>query len=229
VKLIGVLLIFSSLALSKDEIQVQGNCEVKVTPDRGSLSFTAENQAKDQQVAIKKTNDQINSLKEKIQKLKLEDLELRNTNYNVYPVREYENNRMIDKGIKVSLSLEVTTSSISKLGEAMVQASELGISNVSSLTTFLSIKKSQEEYLKCLDIAAEDARKKADQLAKKLGFKVGEVTGIIEAPKFQQTPGPYPMPMLAKGAMAMDAAAPVSIEAGQQTFTTSLQINFAIK
>lgn len=227
-KIILGLLIFSSVSIAKNEIQVQGNCEVKVTPDRASLTFSAENQAKDQQVAIKKTNDQINSLKEKILKLKLENLELRNSNYNVYPVREYENNRMVDKGIKVSLSLEVTTSSISKLGEAMVQASELKINNVSSLTTFLSIKKSQEEYLKCLDIAAEDARKKADQLAKKLGFKVGEVTGIVESPKYPQTPGPYPMPMM-KGMMAMDAAAPVSIEAGQQSFSTSLQINFAIK
>ena len=228
-KFIFGILILSSLSFAKDHIQVQGNCEVKVTPDRASITFTAENQAKDQQVAIKKTNDQINSLKDKILKLKLENLEIKNTNYSVYPVREYENNRMVDKGIKVSLSLEVSTSSIAKLGEAMVQASELSISNVSSLNTFLSIKKSQDEYLKCLDIAAEDAKKKADQLARKLGFRVGEVTGIIETPKFPQAPSPYPVPMLAKGMMAMDAAAPVSIEAGQQTFSTSLQINFAIK
>lgn len=224
--LLLVLFSASSYAMDVPQIQVQGNCEIKVVPDRGTITFTAENQSKDQKDAVKKTNDQINKLKDEITSLGLDHLELKNTNYNVYPVRDYEKEKYIDKGVRASLTLEVTTSEISKIGEAMVKASKVGINNVGSLMTFLSLEKSQKEYLKCLDIAADDAKNKAVQLGKKLGFKVGEVIGLNEVPNIQR-PTPYPERAMMKS-MAMDAA-PVQIEAGTQSYSTNIQVTFSIK
>jgi uncharacterized protein YggE len=221
--------IFSSAAMAsaKQGLLVQGNCQLKVVPDRGSISFTAENQSKDLQSAVKKTTHQINELKEKIQKLKLEHFELRTLNYAVYPVREYEKDKYVDKGIKVSMTLEVTTSQIQRLGEAMMEASNVGIQNVGSLITFLSLEKSQDEYLKCLDLASIDAKKKADQLAKKLNFGVGKVLNLVEAPALNQAPVPERM-VMAKSTMMMDGSAP-SVEAGTQNFSTQIQVTFEIK
>lgn len=225
-----LVLIFSPTLLAAEArgVQVQGSCNIKVVPDRGSVSFTTENQSKDQKDAVKKTNTQMNDLKEKIQKLKLADVEFKTTNYNVYPVREYEKERYVDKGTKAAMTIEITTSEISRLGEAMVEASKAGIQNVGSMTTFLSLEKSQTEYLKCLDIASNDARKKAEQLAKKLGFSVGDVQSVIESP-VQTGPTPYPeRAMFAKGAM-MDSAPTVSVDAGTQNFSTNIQVTFDIK
>lgn len=225
------LLMFSTVLFAREPkgVQVQGNCQVKVIPDRGMVSFTTENQSKDQQEAVKKTNTQMNDLKEKIQKLKLADIEFKTTGYNVYPVREYEKDRYVDKGTRASMTLEVTTSEISRLGEAMVEASKAGIQNVGTMSTFLSLEKSQAEYLKCLDIASHDALKKAEQLAKKLGFKVGDVQNIIESPMTPQQPTPYPeRAMFAKGAM-MDSTPAVSVDAGTQNFSTNIQVTFKIK
>ena len=223
-----LLLIISPVLFASETegVQVQGSCQMKVIPDRGTVSFTTENQTKDQQEAVKKTNSQMNDLKEKIQKLKLADIEFKTTNYSVYPVREYEKDHYVDKGTKASMTLEVTTSEIPRLGEAMVEASKAGIQNVGSMVTFLSLEKSQAEYLKCLDIASNDARKKADQLAKKLGFKVGDVLNVIETPTPQSNHFPE-RAMFAKGAM-MDAA-PVSIEAGSQIFSTNILVTFDIQ
>lgn len=218
------LSIFSLASLAETpQIQVQGNCEIKVTPDRGSIVFTAENQFKDQKTAVKKTNDQINSLKEEIKKLGLKDLELKNINYAVYPVRDYEKERYVDKGVRASLGLEVTTSEIPRIGEAMMKASQVGIQNVGSLFTFLSLEKSQQEYLKCLDIAADDAKGKARQLAKKLGFKIGDVILLNEVPNI---PRPIPEHRVAMKTM-MDSAP--QIEAGTQNYSTNIQITFNIK
>ena len=223
-----LLLILSPVLFASETegVQVQGSCQMKVIPDRGTVSFTTENQTKDQQEAVKKTNSQMNDLKEKIQKLKLADSEFKTTNYSVYPVREYEKDHYVDKGTKASMTLEVTTSEIPRLGEAMVEASKAGIQNVGSMVTFLSLEKSQAEYLKCLDIASNDARKKADQLAKKLGFKIGDVLNVIETPAPQSNHFPE-RAMFAKGAM-MDAA-PVSIEAGSQIFSTNILVTFDIQ
>jgi uncharacterized protein YggE len=225
--LFSVFLSSLSFAEAKPSIQVQGNCEIKVVPDRGTITFEASNQAKDQKEAVKKTNDQINKLKDAISALKLPHLELKNSNYTVYPVREYEKERYVDKGFKASLTLEVTTSDIARIGEAMMSASKVGITNVGSLQSFLSLEKSQQEYLKCLDIAADDARNKAKQLAKKLNFKLGEVISLNEVPT-NPSPVPYPERSMMK-TMALADSAPTQIEAGTQSFSTNLQVTFSIK
>jgi uncharacterized protein YggE len=225
-----LLFILSSLALAEElkGVQVQGSCQIKVIPDRASVSFTAENQHKDQQSAVKKTNAQINELKEKIEKLKLEQVEIKTTSYTVYPVKEWEKDHYVDKGTKASLSLEITTSAISRLGEAMVEASKVGIQNVGSLNTFLSLEKSQAEYLRCLDIASLDARKKADQLAKKLDFSLGKVLNVIESPVTLSAPLMEKSFMARSSVTSMDAA-PVSIDPGTQNYSTNIQVTFEIK
>ena len=226
------LLLLTPLCFADDKpltgVQVSGTCEVKVTPDRGSVSFSAENQFKNQEEAVKKTNQQMNDLKAKIQELKLANVEFKTTNYTVAPVREWEKDRLVDKGTRATMTLEVTTSEIPRLGEAMVEASKVGIQSVGSMTTFLSVEKSQAEYLTCLDIASHDARRKADQLAKKLGFKVGDVLNVVESPLPPREPVPYPAQrsLMAKG---MNEATPVSVDAGTQSFTTNIQVTYQIK
>jgi len=108
-----------------------------------------------------------------------------------------------------------------------VKASNVGIKNVGSLSTFLSTEKTQAEYLKCLDIAAVDAKKKASQLASKLGFKVGDVIKVVETPNIQR---PYPERPMLKMAMASNLdTAPSDVEAGTMQFTTTIKVTFKIK
>lgn len=226
-----LLLIISPVLFAAENkgVLVTGSCQIKVVPDRASVSFTAENQKESQKEAVKLTNNQMNDLKEKIQKLKLGDVEFKTTNYNVFPVREYEKNHYVDKGTKASMTMEITTSDISRLGEAMVEASHAGIQNVGTMVTFLSLEKSQSEYLKCLDIASNDARKKAEQLAKKLDFNIGKVLNVIESPVSNEpTPQPFRARMFEKAA-SMDSIQAAPVEAGTQNFSTNIQVTFEIK
>lgn len=225
--LIAFLPVLGFAADQHEGIQVTGSCDVKVVPDRGSVSFTAENQTKQQADAVKKTNDQMNDLKNKINALKLANIEFKTTNYSVSPVREWEKEKMVDKGVRASMTLEVTTSDIERLGDATVEASKAGLTNVGSMNLYLSLEKSQAEYLKCLDVASKDARKKADQLGSKLGFKVGDVLSVIESPA--QMPGPVPYPERAMMKSMRADAAPATVEAGTQNFSTTIQVTFKIK
>jgi uncharacterized protein len=227
-----ILLLLMSFAAAfasetNHSIKVQGKCEIKISPDRGSVVLTAENQEIEQKSAVKKTTDQINALKEKVNKLKLPEQELRNTHYNVWPVREYEKNRYVNKGTRASLGLEVVTSDIARLGEVMAAAAEAGIQNVGTLQTFLSPAKSRQEYLRCLDVAAEDARAKAEQLARKLNFKLGPVIGIDETPKQDSMPVPVMgRSMVESFSKSME---PTQIEAGEQVFAATIKVTFGIR
>lgn len=225
-----LLLCLSPYALAEmdiPKIKVQGKCDIKVVPDRGSITFSSENQSKDQAEAVKKTNSQINELKKALEKLRLKDSELKNTGYSVYPVREWSKDKLIHKGYRASLSLEITTSEISRIGEAMMIASDKGITNVGSLEMYLSDKKAQEEYLKCLEIAADDAKLKAKKLASKLGFDVGEVIHLDETPQMELMRA-IPVRGMMKS-MSLAESAPTQIEAGTQKFSTNIDVTFKIK
>ncbi len=211
-------------------VSVQGRCEIKVTPDRGNLQLRTEKTAADTALAVDEVSKKIEAAKKKIQKLELADLELRTTHFQVHEHREWENNKNVFKGYRASLGLEVTTSDIAKLGNVMAEAAKLGLTGTDSLRTFLSLEKSQKEYLKCLDIASADALKKAKQLAKSLDASVGEVESVNESPAIISAPQPMYSAMMDGGMRGMEKAAQApSIEVGDQTFSTTLQVSFQLK
>ena len=121
------------------------------------------------------------------------------------------------------------TSEITKLGDVMAKASALGINNTNNYRTFLSLEKSQAEYLKCLDIASVDALKKADRLATKLSAKLGEVESILEGQAQLEAPAPR---MMMEAAMAKSDGAGMaspSIEVGNQVYSTTVRYVFKLK
>ncbi len=212
---------------SSSFVSVTGKCQIKVVPDQASLSFTAEALEKDQKKSVSKITTQMNELTEQVKALKLKGMVLETSNYSVQQQRDWENNKMIDKGYRASVTLTISSNEITRMGEAMSLGSKIGITNISNMRTFLSLEKEQAEYLKCLDIAADDARSKADQLAKKLKAKVGDVLEIHE---HQQVASPTPV--YERTMMAMKGAAdsaPVQIEAGQQIFSTQIEVKFSLK
>lgn len=220
-------LISSSVMASSSFVNVTGRCQMKVIPDQASLSFTAESLEKDQQKAVTKMTAQMNSLTEKMKALKLKDTILETSGYNVYEQRDWENNKMISKGYRASLTLTVTSSDITRMGEAISEGSKVGITNVGNLRTFLSLEKEQAEYLKCLDIAAADARAKAEQLTRKLKAKLGDVLEI-----FERAQSSRPAPVYERAMMSLKSnsdAAPVSVEAGEQVLSTQIEVKFSLK
>lgn len=220
-------MISSSVMASSSFVNVTGRCQMKVIPDQASLSFTAESLEKDQQKAVAKMTAQMNSLTEKMKALKLKDTILETSGYNVYEQRDWENNKMISKGYRASLTLTVTSSDITRMGEAISEGSKVGITNVGNLRTFLSLEKEQAEYLKCLDIAAADARAKAEQLTRKLKAKLGDVLEI-----FERAQSSRPAPVYERAMMSLKSnsdAAPVSVEAGEQVLSTQIEVKFSLK
>jgi len=225
---IAALLVTTTALAAPRLVSVQGKCEIKVTPDRGSLQLNTEKVAPSSATALDEVSKKIDAAKASIQKMNLKDLELRTTHLQLNRHSEWENNKSVFKGFRASLGLEVTTSDIKLLGNVMAEAAKLGLTGTDSFNTFLSLEKSRKEYLKCLDIAAIDAKKKAEQLAKTLNNDIGEVESIIESPAVMHRP--QPMMMMAEASMAksMDAVAP-SIEIGDQTFSATVQVIYRLR
>lgn len=225
---IAALLLSATAFAAPRLVSVQGKCEIKVTPDRGSIQLNTEKVAPSSAAALDEVTKKIDAAKASIQKMNLKDLELRTTHLQLNRHSEWENNKSVFKGFRAALGLEVTTSDIKQLGSVMAEAAKLGLTGTDSFNTFLSLEKSRKEYLKCLDIAAIDAKKKAEQLAKTLNNDIGEVESIIESPAVMHRPQPLMMMAEASMAKSMDAAAP-AIEVGDQTFQASVQVVYRLR
>lgn len=221
------LLLLVSVPSFARHVSVSGKCDIKVTPDRGSVQLLTEKTASTVKEAVDVVSKQIDAVKAQVQKLGLKDLELRTTQFQVSPHHNWENNRNVFKGYRASLGLEVETSEIVKLGDVMARAAGQGINNTNNYRTFLSLEKSQREYLKCLDIASEDALKKAKQLAKNMNAKLGEIESITEGTAHIEEPRPMVM-MEAAMAKSADGAGP-SIEVGNQTYSASVRYVFKLQ
>ncbi len=218
----------SALAVDR-QVNVSGNCVRKTTPDRGSITLTSEFQNMDLKAASQQATEAYEKVRKAVQKLGLENLELKTVEYSLNQAFEWQKDRQVFKGYRARMGISVSTSQTQRLGEVISIAAREGIRDVGGLRSFLSEEKLKTETAACLRDAALDARSKAEKLASALSAKVGEVISISENTQLQGAPPP-PMPMMAKAmrsSEAMDSSAPV--EAGEQVITVNVHASFGLK
>lgn len=211
-------------------VSVSGECNHMVSPDRGSITLTVEYLNMDLAKATREAADSYERVSSAVKKLKLDNFNMRTSEYSVSQVMEWQKDHQVMKGYRVRMGLWVSTSETNKLGEVIAIASREKVKEVNSLQTYLSDERQMVEEIACLQEASANARVKAQKLASALGASLGEVITVNESgvsrPFFQPQ---REMMMRGKAmSMAMDAAAP-NIEAGQQNLSLSVQVTFGLK
>lgn len=220
------VILLSTTTLAADrQITVQGNCLRSVQPDRGSIDFYAEAIDKDTQKALSQATKTFEAARDVVKKMNLKNVELSTLENSLQEDRSWENNKSVFKGYRARIGLRVYTSQIEKLSEVLSAVSKQGIKNFGSLQTDLSPAKMKDEQEACLEIAIQNAKAKAEKMAKAAGAKVGKIItlqeGINAAPAQPRTM----MAFSAKAEMA-DGVAPVDTKSetitGHVTATYSL-------
>lgn len=228
--ILSALLLSTSYAMAKDRsIQVQGECHKKLLSDRASVQITVEIKEKGLESATEKLAKKYNQLQKKIKDLKLEDLEIKTTHYQVNPEYNWANNKREFIGYLASMGLQIETSEIDRLPLAFGIATELSISNVGNLNTFLSSDLIKKEYRKCLGVALLDAESKAKMMAKTLKLEIGAALAISEGPEQNINP---PIPIHTMGFKSMQASSLESspeISPSKETFKTQVSVIFELK
>lgn len=169
---------WTTQASSHDRVvEVTGQATIKAEPDQyqfyPSYQFTNEN--KDQALAeLTKKSD---TLVAKLKELGVPDSKIKtNSNgFDNYPFSEPDDRK---KQIQYTLQLTITVDNremAQKVQDYLVTTSPTG--SVSPQATFSDTKQKELES-RGRDEATKDARSKADQSAKNLGFKVGKVKSV---------------------------------------------------
>jgi uncharacterized protein YggE len=214
----------------KKAVTVSGECQKSVEADRISVHLKVEHVEKDSKEAIEKTHKLYGKLQDKIQRLKLKDLELNTSQYVVREERVWENNKNVLKGFRAEMGMDISTSELKRMGEVLKTSADLGVTNAQNMHAYISNEKKKELELACLEVAAADAKAKAKKLTESLGSKLGKVLEIRQG--VGNFPPQHPVPffrtekVMAMRGAEMESAPQVDVK--KQDYTLEIQASFAI-
>jgi len=217
-------------------IVISGEGEVFAVPDIATFSISVIEEAKEvqgaQTEATRKTNEIIAYLKD----AGVEERDIKTTNYNVYPRYEYRETstngivrpggERVLVGFEVSQSLTVKVRDTEKAGEILSGVGSRGVSNVSGLS--FTIDDEDELKADAREMAIDDAKEKAEALARDLGVDLVRIVG------FSEGGAGYPEPFYARAETlafdsALGSATAPDLPVGENKIVSNVTITYEIR
>ncbi len=209
----------------RDTFSVSGSAEVYAKPDLGLITFSVKTENRTVANAMldnsKKMNDIINSLKG----LEIEEKDLKTTAFNIYPRYEYERDsgRQTLVGYEIIQSLEVKIRNLDNVGEIIQAATDKGANQVGNLSFVIDNKDEIREQARIE--AIQDAKNKAEKIAKELGVNL---VGAVSFNEGAQTQSSYDY--LEKSALGIGGGGEMSpsIETGENKIEVNVYVVYEI-
>lgn len=209
----------------RDTFTVQGEGKVTAKPDLVRISLGVQTDALTVKQAQKTNTERMNAIVTALKTLGVADKDIQTANYSIYPRIDWKDNRQNIIGYTVTQNLDLKVRDLDKVGDVLSKVGELGANQVGGLNFTVDDPKALQDEAR--DKAIDDAKKKADVLASKLGLTVVKVVTFSESG--YNPPTPYPM-MKAESAMGMGGGVPSpSIEAGSLDITQSVSVTFEVR
>ena len=162
-------------------ISVFGECIVKVTQDRGSVTVANTVVAKSAKEASEQAVRAHEALRAEVKKLQLKDSTAETAGYTVEEECSYPQGGKVCSGYRARLATQFESSEIGRIGEVIAVASKMGSEEVSDLRTLVSPQLMQHEREGCLEVATRNAMAKAQKIATGAGVRLGRLISISEA------------------------------------------------
>lgn len=211
-------------------LSVTGECIKTLVPDRGAFTYYLENVEAQPNVAIKKTTDGYNQLKEKVLKLKLKSGQVETVDFSVYEEFDWNNNQKKSKGFRARMGLRVETSDLARLGELIQLGADQKIKTISGPENFVSLEMRQKENESCLDVALKNAKDKAEKLATSGNVKLGALISVTEGDAVASEPIPAYSRSMSKMEMASsDVSMAPQVDARSEKMRVTLRAIYGIK
>jgi uncharacterized protein YggE len=205
-------------------VTVTGDATVKSKPDEFLFSPTYEFQNSDKTAALQQVSDKNNEVVAGLKKLGVQDSKIQN-NANSWSYPTYNGGDSSVPTYNLNLAVTITDEKlVQKVEDYLLTTSPTG--QLTPQPTF-STAKEKTLQAQARDLATKDARSKADQSAKNLGFKVGAVKSLDDGIGF----GGGIRPMLAQGT-SLDSNAKsesLTVQPGENELSYTVTVVYYIK
>lgn len=221
--------------LAANTISVTGRGEAITLPDISTFSFTVSKDAKTVTEAQDSVTTMTDNILRELKDLGIEEKDIKTTDYSIYPRYSYVQSactsgacspsRQVADGYTVNHTITVKVRKTADAGKALSAVGGKGATNVSGLT--FTMDDPNKAMNDARAAAIDDAKDKAEVLAKHLGVHLVRVVGYFDN-------GSNPPPIYAEGMMggavakSMDAGAP-TLPTGENKTTAEVTVNYEIR
>lgn len=222
-------IVFSSIIPASNTISVNGQSEIEAFPDLVGVYFNIETQGSTSEEATKENSEIVEELKNSLVIKGFDREDIKTQNFNVYPDYDWINGKRVAKGYKAthSLKIELSTDDTSKIGEAIDAGVEAG-SGISYINFELTKEKQNEYKAQAIKQASEDARIKAEAMAKGLGQELGKLVSVSDS-GFDYYPWRIYGAVEEASEVAIAKEATTDIQPGEQKITARVSAVFKLK
>ena len=179
-------------------IRVCGQASVASVPDMFHFSVYLEEQG----VLLSKLNDLVSEKSEQIVKLllkkKIDKQDIQSMRVELRPWFEHQQSTRIQKGFVLSRQIKITMRNMEKYEQVIDGILRLGASRIDGFN--YAVSDPESAYLKALEFAISDAKKRATTMAKTMGLQIGEVLSMQEGGNYN------PMPHARESLMMTDSS-----------------------
>jgi uncharacterized protein len=201
-------------ATDSDSVTVTGVGKVEDVPDEAQMTFGVESRGATAKAAIAANARAMEKLIAALRQAGAREIATQWVS--VYPVTREDGTTI--NGYSASNSVSATIG-VARAGDLIDAASEAGANQISG--PGLSSSDSERLYRQALSAAVEDARERADILARAAGRSLGEISTIVEGG------GSAPVPFAERA--ALDAAASTPIVPGEQETSATVSVTFDLR
>jgi len=172
----------------------------------------------------------MNAVIKAISNQRIDDKDLKTTNFNIYPRYEwykksefYPQGKRVLVGYEVRQTLEAKVRDIGKISQVIDSAVDAGANQVDNLSFVVD---KQDEFKKqAREKAIKEAKAKAKEIANQLGVHLVKITGFSE-----NAVVPIPRPFNFKGgAIGIEGGSAPQIETGENKIEVTVSITYEIR
>ncbi len=208
----------------RDTIAISGQGKVTGIPDIATIDVGLLTEKSDVKSAQKENTDKMNRLIANLKSLGVDSKDIQTSYYNIYPQYDWPNGKQVLRGYQVSQGVSVKIRNLTKIGDILAAAGEGGANQVSGLSFNIDDPEAlrQEARIKAL----ENAKEKAEALARVAGVDLGKIVSFSE---YAETPYSSYKALDGLGYGGGGEAATPTVESGSMDVIINVTVSYEIK
>ncbi len=208
-------------------ITVSGHGEVSAPPDLGHLRLGVRVTNRDTEWALRASNERITAVQKALQDAGVAEDDITLGWFSITTVYDHVDGRRTFRGYQVSHDLSITVREIARTGELLSIAIHAGADDVNGVA--FSVENPSPAIDRARERAFENARHKADELARLAGATLGAVVSIRETSREPVEVERHELRSMAASYKSMDAPPDVPINPDDAEFSVYMEIVWQIE
>jgi uncharacterized protein len=214
----------SVVTQKQDLFTVSGEGKVTVVPDTAIANLGVNINRPTVQAAQDEANTIINNITQATRNLGIEPKDIQTSNYSVYPQYDFRDGSMGRiTGYQVNVTLNITVRDMDRLNQVVDAATSNGANTVGGIQLTVDEDKQKELMQEARELAVNEAKEKAENLARAAGITLGKIVNVVESPTFKN--GPMPLD-LRNAESGFGGAGSPDIQPGSTDITTSVTLYY---